>query len=125
MATTKTLTPTNQAITLAAFTEKPDNRTNVTNDDKLADAVNTLNSNFTSFLGNDVISDCNSETATGFKKAINSTENTPYSGHFVVFTFQYNQNEMIQFALSTTANALYFRYYNGSWQSWKMLGWNS
>ena len=45
MATTKTLTPTNQAITLAAFTEKPDNRTNVTNDDKLADAVNALNSN--------------------------------------------------------------------------------
>ena len=45
MATTKTLTPTNQAITLAAFTEKPDNRTNVTNDDRLADAVNTLNSN--------------------------------------------------------------------------------
>lgn len=44
MATTKTLTPTNQAITLAAFTEKPDNRTNVTNDDRLADAVNTLNS---------------------------------------------------------------------------------
>ena len=45
MATTKTLTPTNQAITLADFTEKPDNRTNVTNDDKLADAVNALNSN--------------------------------------------------------------------------------
>lgn len=45
MATTKTLTPTNEAITLAAFTEKPDNRTNVTNDDKLADAVNALNSN--------------------------------------------------------------------------------
>lgn len=49
MATTKTLTPTNQAITLAAFTEKPDNRTNVTNDDKLADAVNALNSNINSF----------------------------------------------------------------------------
>ena len=47
MATTKTLTPTNQAITLAAFTEKPDNRTNVTNDDKLADAVNALNSKMT------------------------------------------------------------------------------
>lgn len=45
MATTKTLTPTNQAITLADFTEKPDNRTNVTNDEKLADAINTLNSN--------------------------------------------------------------------------------
>jgi len=46
MATTKTLTPTNQAITIAAFTEKPDNRVNATNDDKLADAVNALNSNF-------------------------------------------------------------------------------
>lgn len=44
MATTKTLTPTNQSITLAAFTEKPDNRVNVTNDDRLADAVNALNS---------------------------------------------------------------------------------
>lgn len=51
MATTKTLTPTNQAITLAAFTEKPDNRTNVTNDDKLADAVNALNSNLTELSG--------------------------------------------------------------------------
>ena len=47
MATTKTLTPTNQAITIAAFTEKPDNRVNATNDDKLADAVNALNSKFT------------------------------------------------------------------------------
>ena len=45
MATTKTLTPTNQTITLAAFTEKPDNRINVTNDDRLTDAVNALNSN--------------------------------------------------------------------------------
>lgn len=52
MATTKTLTPTNQAITLAAFTEKPDNRTNVTNDDKLADAVNTLNSNINKLFTN-------------------------------------------------------------------------
>lgn len=50
MATTKTLTPTNQAITLAAFTEKPDNRTNVTNDDRLADAVNTLNSKSTNSI---------------------------------------------------------------------------
>lgn len=45
MATTKTLTPTNQNITLSAFTEKPDNRINVTNDEKLADAVNALNGN--------------------------------------------------------------------------------
>ena len=47
MATTKTLNPTNQTITLAEFTEKPDNRVNVNNDSKLADAVNALNSKIT------------------------------------------------------------------------------
>ena len=51
MATTKTLTPTNQAITISAFTEKPDNRINATNDDKMADAINTLNSNITARFG--------------------------------------------------------------------------
>ena len=50
MATTKTLTPTNQAITIAAFTEKPDNRINATNDDKMADAINTLNSKSTNSI---------------------------------------------------------------------------
>lgn len=64
MATTKTLTPTNQAITLTAFTEKPDNRTNVTNDDKLADAVNALNSNLTelrtAFAGSSIKDDLTS-----------------------------------------------------------------
>ena len=52
MATTKTLTPTNQNITLSAFTEKPDNRINVANDEKLADAVNALNSNINKLYTN-------------------------------------------------------------------------
>lgn len=63
MATTKTLTPTNQAITLAAFTEKPDNRTNVTNDDKLADAVNALNSNISTCMRKFLIGQVTSSTS--------------------------------------------------------------
>ena len=45
MATTKTLAPTNQTITIAAFQgEKPDQRQIADAEGKLADAVNALNS---------------------------------------------------------------------------------
>ena len=44
-ATTKTLTPTNQTISIPAFTDKPDNRLQTDSTSKLADAVNALNSN--------------------------------------------------------------------------------
>ena len=45
MATTKTLTPTNQTITIDAFQgEKPDHRHVADAETKLADAVNALNS---------------------------------------------------------------------------------
>ena len=44
-ATTKTLTPTNQVISIPAFTDKPDNRLQADSTGKLADAVNALNSN--------------------------------------------------------------------------------
>ena len=48
MATTKTLAPTNQTITIAGFQgEKPDQRQIADAESKLADAVNALNSNFT------------------------------------------------------------------------------
>lgn len=45
MATTKTLTPTNQTITIAGFQgEKPDQRQVADTEGKLADAINALNS---------------------------------------------------------------------------------
>ena len=45
MATTKTLTPTNQTITIDAFQgEKPDHRHVADAETKLADAINALNS---------------------------------------------------------------------------------
>lgn len=57
MATTKTLTPTNQTITIDAFQgEKPDHRHVADAEGKLADAVNALNSNKVAYaLGNDTI----------------------------------------------------------------------
>lgn len=49
MATTKTLTPTNETITIDAFQgEKPDYRHVADAEGKLADAVNALNSKITS-----------------------------------------------------------------------------
>lgn len=48
MATTKTLTPTNETITIDAFQgEKPDHRHVADAEGKLADAVNALNSKIT------------------------------------------------------------------------------
>lgn len=43
-ATTKTLTPTNQVISIPAFTDKPDYRLPIDSTEKLADAVNALDS---------------------------------------------------------------------------------
>ena len=48
MATSKTLTPTNVTIQIPDFTERPDQRVNSNCIDKEADAINALNSNFTS-----------------------------------------------------------------------------
>lgn len=51
MATQKTLAPTNQTITIAAFQgEKPDQRQVADAEGKLADAVNALNSQMTNYL---------------------------------------------------------------------------
>lgn len=49
-ATTKTLTPTNQTISIPAFTDKPDNRLQTDSTSKLADAVNALNSKMANHL---------------------------------------------------------------------------
>lgn len=53
MATTKTLTPTNQTITIAAFQgEKPDHRHVADAESKLADAINALNSQLATLATN-------------------------------------------------------------------------
>ena len=49
-ATTKTLTPTNQTISIPAFTDKPDNRLQTDSTSKLADAVNALNSKIENYV---------------------------------------------------------------------------
>ena len=53
MATTKTLAPTNQTITIAAFSgEKPDQRQIADAETKLADAINAVNSQLGGLIGN-------------------------------------------------------------------------
>ncbi len=126
MATTKTLTPTNQTITLAAFTEKPDNRINVTNDDRLADAVNALNSKIeTDYLGKDVPiygGDVDSLT-TGFVYTSSEATNIPASGIWIIVTISY-VNGAMQFAArrNSSTNILYFRHRNSStWIAWSEI----
>lgn len=54
MATSKTLTPTNVTISIPEFTDQPDQRVNSNCIDKLSDAVNALNSKFTT-QGEDIL----------------------------------------------------------------------
>lgn len=50
MATSKTLTPTNVTIQIPAMTDAPDQSVNSNCIDKLGDAVNTLNSQISTFI---------------------------------------------------------------------------
>lgn len=135
MATTKTLTPTNQAITLAAFTEKPDNRTNVTNDDKLADAVNALNSNMNVLGRAPTRTTCS--TLDAIKSAISTAvESIPNNsigytilaltasilpfvgGDWIVQICKTYNNYFSGYATSysTSRDAVYFQNMNGTWK---------
>lgn len=49
-ATQKTLTPTNEVISIPAFTDKPDYRLPIDSTGKLADAINVLDSKIFEFL---------------------------------------------------------------------------
>ena len=64
MATSKTLTPTNVVIQIPDFTEKPDQRVNSNCIDKIADAVNTLNSKITNMDTEDLLANFEGTTST-------------------------------------------------------------
>ena len=124
MATTKTLTPTNQAITLAAFTEKPDNRTNVTNDDKLADAVNALNSK--SFDRPENSTNFNNISVAGaycFSWIQNGTTyNRPVNqGGLLVVSIGYGAETMAQQYTDTNGKVYARGYHDGAWTAWQEL----
>lgn len=109
MATTKTLAPTNQTITIAAFQgEKPDHRQVADAEGKLADAVNALNSQ----ISYKTITDFNEFIPTGTtNKQIygnssgGSASNAPISGDNITYraeaigtTTYFTQEALIEYA---------------------------
>ena len=81
--------------------------------------VASLNSKINILGANtDAISDCNSISATGIYKAVNSTLNTPIANnHYVIYHVQYSQSEAYQMAIAVGVR-LFVRTYQGTWSSW-------
>jgi len=77
-------------------------------------------------LQNNALANCNDATSSGRYKAINSTTNTPFTGHFVIDVIWYNSTEATMYAQSTGSNRFFIRYYNnGTWSAWEELALNS
>ena len=70
MATSKTLTPTNVTIQIPEFTDQPDQRVNSNCIDKLADAINALNTHIPYILNVGNIMNVTAETKTTVTKSL-------------------------------------------------------
>lgn len=122
MATTKTLTPTNQAITISAFTEKPDNRINANNDDKLADAVNTLNSNkMNSTIGSSLQSVDILAQAPGAYRYNGNCSNIPSSEAGFLQIVERDSTTKVATAISNSGRTFSNAMIGGTWIGWKEL----
>lgn len=135
MATSKTLTPTNETIQIPAMTDAPDASVFSNCIDKEADAINALNSNITSRLN--IQYDGTSTPTQKFENApigfsvvsvIQGKEGNPTSdGAWTIMQFKpdaYNQYG-IQMAVQTNSSKLYLRrLYAGTWSSWTLIGGN-
>lgn len=96
-ATQKTLTPTNEVISIPAFADKPDYRLPIDSTGKLADAINALYSFFSTY--EDVTSDIQLDTG---GEAISNDQSCIIYGPIVVL----NVNMSIKGSLSSGANLL-------------------
>ena len=89
--------------------------------------ITVLNSKFDPFANN-AVSDCNVLMSTGRYKAINSTVNTPFSGHFVIDVIAYSQAEVSQIAKQVYSSRTFARGTADSgatWSEWEELTLNS
>jgi len=127
MATSKTLTPTNVTISIPAMTDAPDASVFSNCVDKEADAINSINSNYTSQLKSNTFTnnvDANNYTNFGFYHvgiSTNSPESSTAYGMLLVFTG--GTGFVAQIFISTN-NTLHYRYRNNSssnWLAWKKL----
>lgn len=120
MATSKTLSPTSVTIFIPEFTDQPDQRVNSNCIDKLADAVNSLDTlkvkhtTYTMTEATDTVRLDNKGlgvTATNFLRAIVTSANNitalphTYSGH--IYVSFYNKSTMAVVSGTYTLDILY------------------
>ena len=88
-----------------------------------AGGLNSLNSKIDPFSA-DAITDCNTAIKTGRYKTINSTANTPFTGHFVLDVIEYNTTEISQVARLSYSTRVFVRGSadgGATWSSWQEL----
>lgn len=122
MATSKTLTPTNVTISIPEFTDQPDQRVNSNGIDKLADAVNALNTHVENLSATTIsnLSDVpvNSQGRLTFNAGVSPT------GSQLAANYQcYGSSTRRTITITDVGGSSdYVSYYNGSsWTTWKRL----
>ena len=122
--TTKTLTPTNQTVTLPDMTERPNASVLVDGISKEADAINALNSKVTNpedplFGRNDGgVSDANN-LPVGWCYVSSAFANIPSAHAYFILTFLYSDHGAQVAIRRSSAGYMYFRRKNGgNWDSW-------
>ena len=131
MATTKTLTPTNQTISIPELSDSPDMSVPADAIDKEADAINTLNSNM-SYLSRgdgtlyrlDAI-DLNTVKRTGNYYANNNCTHCISGGGYLQ-VHEYSTTYVKQLMQGYNSSAYFTRQCdNGTWSEWEQLALNS
>ena len=124
MATTKTLTPTNQVITIPDFTDKPDNRLQADSAGKLADAVNQLNNNM-SILENATLLESSDDLDSlrnnrlYYCIADNNPAHTPANGHYIMQNYSYSRGgAQVAFCTYPTFKMLVRMRHWDTWGNW-------
>ena len=117
--TTKTLTPTNQTITLPDMTERPNASVLVDGISKEADAINALNSKISDFEFGQTATDADNLT-TGMRYLGSSSGHIPTSHAYYILTFENTGDNGAQMAIRRNASGyIYFRSKSsGTWGSW-------
>ena len=88
-----------------------------------AGGLNSLNSRIDPYSA-DAITDCNTAIKTGRYKTINSTANTPFTGHFVLDVIEYNTTEISQVARLSYSTRVFVRGSadgGSTWSNWQEL----
>ena len=121
MATTKTLTPTNQTISIPELSDSPDMSVPADAISKEADAINSLNSKIETHNEGSG-KDLNNYTTPGWYRFSNSVTNSPYGNNGLLYVETYGTTGIgRQIWLPDGSDSIYVRRLYGSFQSWQEL----